>query len=85
MPFLVVLGTGTRDIGYKQENNRLCLNIMKHFIVRVMEHWNRLSRQPVESLFFKIFKSCMDMGTEPSAPDALVVHCNLGCSLVLQL
>lgn len=85
MPFLVVLSTRTRDVGYRQENKRLCLNIMKHLIVKVMEHWNRLSGETLQSLFFRIFKRCMNTGTEPSAPGASLMHYNQQLNLVLQL
>ena len=30
------------------------------FTVRVMEHWNRLPRQVVESPSMEIFKTCID-------------------------
>ena len=37
------------------------MNIRKHFfIVRVIEHWQRLSREVVECPSLKILKSCLD-------------------------
>lgn len=79
MSFLVVLHW------LQKQNKRLCLNIMKHLIVKVMKVWNGLSREPLQSLFFKVFKNCLDTGTEPCTPGVSVVHCNEQLKLVLQL
>ena len=36
-------------------------NWKNSFKVRVMEHWNRLSREVEESLSIEIFKTCLDI------------------------
>ena len=48
--FLVMPGVRSRGSGHKLEHKSFCLNIMKHFVtVRIMEHWNMLPREAVES------------------------------------
>ncbi|KFV03075.1 hypothetical protein N339_12525, partial [Pterocles gutturalis] len=32
----------------------------KFFTVRVVRHWNRLSREIVDALFFEVFKARLD-------------------------
>ncbi|KAK4807202.1 hypothetical protein QYF61_024322 [Mycteria americana] len=60
--FSVVPSDRTRGNGHKQKHRKFCLNIRKHFfIVRVPEHWNRLTREVVKSLSLEIFKSHLDM------------------------
>ncbi|KAK4807180.1 hypothetical protein QYF61_024300 [Mycteria americana] len=52
----------TRGNGHKRKHRRFRLNIKKNvFTVRVTEHWNRLSREVVESPSLEIFKSHLDM------------------------
>ncbi|KFV84740.1 hypothetical protein N308_02805, partial [Struthio camelus australis] len=46
----------------KLKYRKFQFNIRKHFFtVRVVEHWNRLSREIVESLSLEMFKTQMDM------------------------
>ena len=45
-----------------QTETQEVLNIRKYYCtVRVTEHWHRLPREVVESPFFEIFKSHLDM------------------------
>ena len=58
--FLVVLSI-TRGNGHKPKHKNFLLNMRKNFfIVRVSEHWNRLSRNVVESPSLEILKTCLD-------------------------
>ena len=58
--FLVACSDGTRSIGLKLEHRKFHKNMWKNFMVRVMEHQNRLSRDVVESPSIEIFKISQD-------------------------
>lgn len=56
----VLLSDRRRDSGPKVKHRRLHLNVRNHFFtVRVMEHWHRLPRDVVESLYLEVFKSSL--------------------------
>lgn len=57
MLFSVMSSARTRGSRHKLRHMRFFLNTRKHFIVHVMEHWNRLPSEVMESPFLKIFKS----------------------------
>ena len=58
--FAVVCGNRTRGNGQKMEHRKFRTNTRKNFfMVRVMEHWNRLPREVVESPL-EIFKAHLD-------------------------
>ncbi|KFV87012.1 hypothetical protein N308_14013, partial [Struthio camelus australis] len=47
--------------GHKLKYKKFHLNIRKHFfIVRVVEHWNRLPREALESPSLETFKTQLD-------------------------
>ena len=59
--FSVVHRDRTRKNGLKLERRKFCTNMWKNFfMVRVMEHWNRLPREVVESPSLEIFKTHLD-------------------------
>jgi len=59
--FLVACSDGTRSIGLKLEHRKFHKNMWKNFFtVRLMELWNRLPREVVESPSMGIFKTRLD-------------------------
>ena len=57
-----VHGNRTRGNGHRLKYRKLCTNVSKNFFtVRVMEHWNRLPREVVDSSSLEIFKSHLDV------------------------
>jgi len=52
--FLVVCSNRTNSNGLKLEHRKFLTNTWKNFfMVRVMEHWNRLPREVVQSPFYR--------------------------------
>ena len=59
--FSEVCSNRIRSNGLKLEYRKFYINMLKNFfMVRVMEHWNRLLREVVESSSIEIFKTCLD-------------------------
>jgi len=59
--FSVVLRDRTRGNGHKLKQGKIQLNTRKNFFpLRVMEQWNRLPREVVESPSLEIFKTCLE-------------------------
>jgi len=59
--FSVACSDRTRSSGLKLEQKKFCTNMQKNFFtVRVMEHWNRLPREVVDSPALEIFRTRLD-------------------------
>ena len=58
--FLAVFSDRTRSNSLKLEHRKFHTNMWKNFTVRVMEHWNRLPREVVESPSLEIFNIHLD-------------------------
>ncbi|PKU40587.1 hypothetical protein llap_9117 [Limosa lapponica baueri] len=54
--------TKTRGNGHRPEYKKFHLNMRRNFFtVRVVEHWNKLPREVVESPSLETFKTCLDI------------------------
>jgi len=59
--FSVVPSDSTRGNRHKMKHRKFCLNVRKNFFpLRVMEPWNRLPTEVVESPSLEIFKTRLD-------------------------
>ena len=88
--FLMVCSNSTRSNGLKLVHWKFHTNVQKNFFtVRVMEHWNRLPREAVESPFLEIFNTQLDScetycGVSPLAGVGLdLCHSNPCDSVIL--
>ena len=58
--FSVVHSDRTRSNGLTLECRRSYTNLQNFFMVRVTEHWNRLTTEVVNFPSHELFKTCLD-------------------------
>jgi len=57
----VVPSNRTRGNGHKLKHRKFQLNMRKNFFtLKVMDHWNTLAREVVDSPSLEILKTCLD-------------------------
>jgi len=59
--FSVFCSCKTRNNGKKLEHVKFHTNMWKSFMIKVMEDWNRLPREVVETPSLEIFKTHLDL------------------------
>jgi len=59
--FSVFCSCKTRNNGKKLEHGKFHTNMWKSFMIKVMEDWNRLPREVVETPSLEIFKTHLDL------------------------
>ncbi|KAK4805328.1 hypothetical protein QYF61_018191 [Mycteria americana] len=59
-PFIRMCGDRTRGNGHKLLQGQFHLDIRKFFTMKTIKHWNRLSREEVESPLLEIIKTWLD-------------------------